>query len=126
MLVRRDVLRASKVMADRVTKNPKIEILWNRAPVSAHGDNLLRSLKIKDTKSPDKVENLPVNGLFYAIGHTPNTSIFKGQVHLDDSTGYMKVQPHDGHPSTYTNIPGVFACGDVVDQWYRQAITAAG
>jgi thioredoxin reductase (NADPH) len=124
LLVRRDALRASKVMGDRAMKHPKIEILWNKVPVSAHGDRLLKSLKIKDTKT-EEVTDLSVNGLFYAIGHVPNTQIFKGQLDTDE-TGYLKVQPNAGTPSTYTNVPGVFACGDVQDHTYRQAITAAG
>jgi thioredoxin reductase (NADPH) len=98
--------------------------MYNKAPVSAHGDKLLKSLKIQDTKT-GAIDDLAVNGLFYAVGHTPNTGIFKGQLDTDD-IGYMKVVPNKGVPSTYTNIPGVFACGDVVDHTYRQAITAAG
>ena len=89
MLVRRDKLRASKVMQDRALKNPNIEILWNKVPQKALGDRLLKSLEIKDTKS-GQVSELPVNGLFYAIGHKPNTDLFKGQLHLDE-TGYFRV-----------------------------------
>jgi thioredoxin reductase (NADPH) len=124
MLVRRDALRASKVMADRVNKNPKIEILWNQVPISAHGDSLLKSLKIQDTKTKETT-NLDVNGLFYAIGHTPNTEVFKGQLEIGEN-GYINVQSHKGAASTFTSVPGVFACGDVQDYVYRQAITAAG
>ena len=124
MLVRRDKLRASKVMQDRAMKNPNIEILWNKVPVKANGDRLLKSLDLKDTKT-GQTSNLPVNGLFYAIGHKPNTEIFKGQLKLDE-TGYIKVYHHNGSPSTYTSVEGVFACGDVQDHTYRQAITAAG
>ena len=124
LLVRRDKLRASKVMAERALKHPKIEILWNKVPVKAEGDKLLKKLIIQDTITQEK-SDLDVNGLFYAIGHTPNTEIFKGQLHLDE-TGYLKVQSKNGVPSTYTNVEGVFACGDVQDHTYRQAITAAG
>jgi thioredoxin reductase (NADPH) len=85
---------------------------------------LLKSLDIKDTVS-GAVTPLEVNGLFYAIGHKPNTDLFKGQVHLDE-TGYIKVFHNNGTPSTYTSVEGVFACGDVQDHTYRQAITAAG
>lgn len=124
LLVRRDVLRASKVMAERALKHPKIELVWNTAPVSAHGDRLLKSLKVRDTKT-EELRDLEVNGLFYAIGHVPNTAIFKDQLDTDE-TGYLKVKLHNGYPSTYTNIEGVFACGDVQDKIYRQAVTAAG
>jgi thioredoxin reductase (NADPH) len=124
VLVRRDKLRASKVMQDRLLKNPKIEVLWNKIPLKAEGDRLLQNLKIQDTKTND-VSDLKVNGLFYAIGHKPNTDIFKGQLHLDE-TGYVRVYRHNGVPSTYTSVEGVFACGDVQDHTYRQAITAAG
>lgn len=124
VLVRRDKLRASKVMAERLMKHPKVEILWNTAPVEAKGDKVLKELIIEDTKTGEK-RSLAVNGLFYAIGHTPNTSVFGDQLEKDE-TGYLKTIPHDGVPSMYTNIEGVFACGDVQDKTYRQAITAAG
>ena len=124
MLVRRDKLRASKVMADRALKHPKIEILWNKVPLEAKGDRLMKSLVLQDTKTQEQSE-LEVNGLFYAIGHKPNTDIFKGQVDLHDN-GYIKVHLNNGVPSTWTNVQGVFACGDVQDYTYRQAITAAG
>eukprot|EP00842_Homolaphlyctis_polyrhiza_P002176 jgi/Hompol1/295/HPOL_005272-RA len=124
VLVRRDKLRASKVMADRLLKHPKVEVLWNKVPIRAEGDRLLKNLVIEDTVTGER-SNLAVNGLFYAIGHKPNTDIFAGQLDLDE-TGYVKVYSNNGTPSTYTNIPGVFACGDVQDHTYRQAITAAG
>jgi thioredoxin reductase (NADPH) len=124
VLVRRDKLRASKVMQDRLLKHPKIEVLWNKIPVKAEGDRLLQNLKIQDTKTK-AVTDLPVNGLFYAIGHKPNTDIFNGQLHLDE-TGYVRVYRHNNTPSSYTSVEGVFACGDVQDHTYRQAITAAG
>lgn len=120
MIVRRDKLRASKVMQDRVMKNKQIEILWNKIPQKALGDRFLKSLEIKDTKTGDMSE-LPVNGLFYAIGHKPNTDIVQGQLDLDE-TGYIKTIPG----SCNTSIQGVFACGDVQDKKYRQAVTAAG
>ena len=124
LLVRRDKLRASKVMAERAMKHPKIEILWNKVPVEAKGDRLLKTLVLQDMVTQEKTE-LASHGLFYAIGHTPNTDIFKGQLDLQES-GYIQVKPNNAVPSTYTNIPGVFACGDVQDHTYRQAITAAG
>ncbi|KAJ3269062.1 thioredoxin-disulfide reductase [Terramyces sp. JEL0728] len=124
MLVRRDKLRASKVMQDRALKHKKIEILWNRAPVVAEGEKLLKNLKIKNTVD-NSISDLPVNGLFYAIGHKPNTDMFAGILNLDE-TGYIKVYHNNGTPSTYTSVEGVFACGDVQDHTYRQAITAAG
>ncbi|KAJ3373986.1 thioredoxin-disulfide reductase [Kappamyces sp. JEL0680] len=124
MLVRRDKLRASKVMADRAMKNPNIEILWNRVPIKATGDRLLKGLELKDTVS-GAISTLEVNGLFYAIGHKPNTDLFGSQLHLDE-TGYVRTYPHNGVPSSYTSVEGVFACGDVQDHTYRQAVTAAG
>ena len=124
MVVRRDKLRASKVMQERAFKNPNIEILWNKIPVKANGERLLKSLDLKDTKTGE-ISSLPVNGLFYAIGHKPNTEIFKNQLKLDE-TGYIKVYHSNGTPSTFTSVEGVFACGDVQDHTYRQAITAAG
>ena len=105
-------------------KHPKVEIRWNRVPVEAKGDRVLKTLMIKDTTN-DATSALECNGLFYAIGHVPNTAVFGKQLSLDE-TGYIKVQPRDGNPSTYTSIEGVFACGDVQDRIYRQAITAAG
>ncbi|KAI8903793.1 hypothetical protein EDD86DRAFT_195513 [Gorgonomyces haynaldii] len=124
MLVRRDVLRASKVMAERAQKHPKIEILWNTVPVEVKGDRLMNTLTVQDTKT-NATRDLPMNGLFYAIGHTPNTAFLKGHLDLDE-VGYVKVYQNNGYPSTYTNVPGVFACGDVQDKIYRQAVTAAG
>ncbi|KAK9766001.1 thioredoxin-disulfide reductase [Basidiobolus ranarum] len=121
VLVRRDKLRASPIMAERLLKNPKIEVLWNTVPLEAKGDGkLLKSLTLQDTKTKESRE-MEVNGLFYAIGHTPNTEPFKGQIDLDQD-GYIQVESG----STKTNISGVFAAGDVQDRRYRQAITAAG
>lgn len=124
MLVRRDKLRASKVMADRVANHAKIEILWNKVPIKASGGRLLNTLTLRDTVT-GKETDVAASGLFYAIGHTPNTAVFGGQLTLDE-TGYIKVRSNHGSPSTYTNIEGVFACGDVQDHIYRQAVTAAG
>ncbi|ORX96106.1 thioredoxin reductase [Basidiobolus meristosporus CBS 931.73] len=121
VLVRRDKLRASSIMAERLLKNPKIEVLWNTVPIEAKGDGkLLKSLVLQDTKTKESRE-MEMNGLFYAIGHKPNTEPFKDQVDLDQD-GYIKVEPG----SSKTNVPGVFAAGDVQDRRYRQAITAAG
>jgi len=121
LVVRRDKLRASKVMQERLMKNKKIEIVWNHVPIEAVGDGrLLNGLKIQDVLNKEE-KILPVNGLFYAIGHKPNTDPFVGQIELEQD-GYIKVEPG----TTNTNVPGVFACGDVQDRRYRQAITAAG
>lgn len=124
MIVRRDKLRASNIMQQRAMKHPKIEILWNKAPVKATGDKVLKALELKDTVT-NEISTLAVNGLFYAIGHKPNTEIFANQLHLDP-TGYIRVFNNNGVASTFTNIEGVFACGDVQDKTYRQAVTAAG
>lgn len=121
VLVRRDKLRASKVMADRLLNNPKIQVLWNTAPIEAVGNGkLLTGLKIQNVQTKEE-SLLEVNGLFYAIGHKPNTDAFVGQIDLDED-GYIKVQAG----TTYTSVEGVFASGDVQDKRYRQAITAAG
>ena len=120
MLVRRDELRASKAMQKRVLSNPKIQVHWNTEALEAQGDSLLQRLKMKNNKTGEETV-LEANGLFYAIGHEPNTTFLEGQVPLDD-TGYVKTKPD----STDTGIPGVFACGDVKDRVYRQAVTAAG
>ena len=119
---RRDEFRASKIMADRVFANDKINIMWNSAVEDIHGsrETGVTGLKIKDTVSGE-LKNVDCDGIFMAIGHVPNTGIFKGQIDLDDK-GYITTQPD----TTNTNVPGVFACGDVQDQVYRQAITAAG
>ncbi|TPX38816.1 thioredoxin-disulfide reductase [Synchytrium endobioticum] len=125
VLVRRDKLRASKVMADRLLRHPKVEVLWNKVPIEAEGDGrLLKGLLIEDTVTKEQT-TLDVNGLFYAIGHKPNTDIFKGILDMDED-GYVKTYPNHGYPSTHTNVAGVFACGDVQDKIYRQAISAAG
>ncbi len=119
---RRDELRASKIMQDRVFENKSIEIMWNSSldDISGTKDSGVTGAMIKDTVSGD-TKKISCDGVFMAIGHIPNTSVFKGQLDLDDK-GYIITKPD----STYTNIPGVFACGDVQDQTYRQAVTAAG
>ena len=119
---RRDEFRASKIMADRVLNNEKIDIMWNSAVEDIHGakDTGVTGVKIKDTISGD-LRDVSCDGIFMAIGHVPNTNIFKGQIDLDEK-GYITTEPD----TTNTNVSGVFACGDVQDQVYRQAITAAG
>ena len=119
---RRDELRASKVMQERAFKNPKIEWLWNHEVVDVLGtpENGVHALKVRHTGTGEESE-FACQGLFLAIGHQPNTAVFKGQLELDD-VGYIKVR----HPSTRTNVEGVFACGDAMDPNYRQAVTAAG
>ncbi|KAI9226025.1 MAG: thioredoxin reductase Trr1 [Piptocephalis tieghemiana] len=121
VLVRRDKLRASQVMADRLLKHPKIEVLWKTVVEEAEGsDGLLSSLTIRDRET-NTTRKLPAQGLFYAIGHIPNTAFLAGQVEAD-ADGYLLTQPN----TTLTSVPGLFAAGDVQDKRYRQAITAAG
>ncbi len=120
MIVRRDELRASKIMAARALNDPKISIEWNSSVVSMAGDKALESVTIKNNLTGE-TKDLPVNGLFVAIGHDPRSELVKGQVELDEA-GYVKVEGR----GTKTNLTGVFACGDLVDHTYRQAITAAG
>ncbi len=120
LLVRRDELRASKAMQERVFDNEKIEVLWNTEAIEAEGNNVLTHVRIKNNKTQEE-KRLEANGLFYAIGHDPNTAFLNGQLTLDE-TGYIVTQPG----TTNTSIPGVFACGDVQDKTYRQAVTAAG
>jgi thioredoxin reductase (NADPH) len=117
---RRSELRASKIMADRARSNEKIRWIWNADVAAVRGGDRLEGLQLKDTKTGSE-SNLAVDGLFIAIGHLPRSELVLGQVELDDE-GYIKVPPG----STQTNVPGVFAAGDVVDHTYRQAITAAG
>ena len=117
---RRKELRASKIMQDRAFANPKIEFVWNSVVTDVKGDGRVEALELSDTETGATSE-LAVTGLFVAIGHDPNTSLFTGQLELDDG-GYIVTQPG----STVTSIPGVFAAGDVQDHIYRQAITAAG
>ncbi|MEV7212141.1 thioredoxin-disulfide reductase [Kitasatospora cineracea] len=117
---RRNSLRASKAMQERAFADPKITFAWDSAVEEIHGDPKLSGLTLRDTNTGD-LRELPVTGLFIAIGHDPRTELFKGQLELD-AEGYLKVDA----PSTRTSLPGVFAAGDVVDHTYRQAITAAG
>jgi thioredoxin reductase (NADPH) len=117
---RRDSLRASKIMADRAMNDPKISFAWNSEVVDVLGDAKVSGVLLRDTVTGETRE-LPITGLFVAIGHDPRSELIKGQVSLDDE-GYVLVAA----PSTRTEIPGVFACGDLVDHTYRQAITAAG
>ena len=120
LIHRRDSFRASKIMQDRALGNPKIEVRWNSAVKQLLGDDQLEGVTLVDTVTGAE-STLAVSGLFIAIGHRPNTDVFKGVLDMEDS-GYLITRPD----STYTNIPGVFACGDVKDHTYRQAITAAG
>ncbi|MFG2224706.1 thioredoxin-disulfide reductase [Streptomyces sp. NPDC048644] len=117
---RRDTLRASKAMQERAFADPKIKFVWDSEVAEIHGDNKLSGLTLRNLKT-DETSELPVTGLFIAIGHDPRTELFKDQLKLDDE-GYLKVDA----PSTRTNLEGVFGAGDVVDHTYRQAITAAG
>lgn len=121
MIHRRDQLRASKIMQQRVFDNPKIQVLWNKVAIDVLGDRMITALRLKDTRTGE-VSDLPVGGLFLAIGHTPATAFLEGQLELD-AKGYIKLR--DPYRTT-TSIEGVFAAGDVVDSVYRQAITAAG
>jgi thioredoxin reductase (NADPH) len=116
---RRDQLRASRIMIERATANPNIEFRWNSQVTEVLGDNKVCGLTVVDTVNGETAE-LPVTGLFVAIGHQPNTGLFSGKLELDEN-GYIAT--HDG---SLTNVEGVFACGDVQDHYYRQAITAAG
>ena len=117
---RRDSLRASKIMQERALANEKIDFAWNSAVEEVVGGDKLESLTLRDTLTGE-TRSLPVTGLFVAIGHDPRSELIKGQVHLDEE-GYVLVEGR----STRTNLEGVFACGDLVDHTYRQAITAAG
>jgi thioredoxin reductase (NADPH) len=120
LIVRRDVLRASRIMQERALTNEKIEIHWNSQVTELHGDSSLSSVTLKNNADGTSAP-LAVTGLFIAIGHKPNTSIFTGVLDMEES-GYLLTR----EGSTYTNVEGVFAAGDVQDHVYRQAITAAG
>lgn len=120
ILHRRDKFRASKIMQERAFNNPKITIRWNSQVTDLVGDTKLEAIKVVDTVTGAN-DTLVVSGLFVAIGHRPNTDVFAGVLDMDD-LGYLVTQPG----SSRTNVPGVFACGDVQDHTYRQAITAAG
>ncbi|WP_341737024.1 thioredoxin-disulfide reductase [Microcoleus sp. CAWBG640] len=120
MLVRSSSMRASKAMQDRVLNNPRITVHWNTEPVDVYGNGKLEGIRVRNTETGTE-SNLPVNGLFYAIGHTPNTGLFQGQLELD-KIGYIRPK----HGSVETSVEGVYAVGDVQDHEFRQAITAAG
>ena len=120
LIHRRDSLRASKIMQDRAFNNPKIEMLWNTTVTDLAGTDKLEGAMVRNVITGEE-SLLPVTGLFVAIGHRPNTDLFSGVLDMEDN-GYLITKPG----STYTNIDGVFACGDVQDHTYRQAITAAG
>ncbi len=120
LIHRRDELRASKIMQERAFADPKLEMVWNSEITAINGEERLESLTLRDTVTGEE-RQLDVTGLFIAIGHDPRSELLTGQVDLDDD-GYVLVD----HPSTATNLPGVFAAGDLVDHHYRQAITAAG
>ena len=120
IVVRRDVLRASKIMQDRAHANPKISFIWNSQVTKINGDASVSGVELRDTVT-GATSSLDVTGVFVAIGHRPNTDLFRGVLDMED-TGYLVTKPG----STYTNVDGVFACGDVQDHTYRQAITAAG
>lgn len=122
LIHRRDELRASKIMAQRVLEHPKIEVIWNHVPTRLIGDKKsgITGAIIKNTQTGEETE-IQTNAIFYAIGHTPNTKLFEGILKADGN-GYLITKPD----STQTEIPGVFACGDVKDHVFRQAVTAAG
>ncbi|MGY6744896.1 MAG: thioredoxin-disulfide reductase [Cecembia sp.] len=120
MLVRREEMRASQIMQKRVMNNPKIEILWNTETEEILGEEEVNGVRVVNNRTGEKKE-LKISGFFVAIGHEPNTAIFKNFIDMDES-GYIKTIPG----TTKTNIEGVFACGDAQDHVYRQAVTAAG
>ena len=117
---RRDALRASKIMSERALKHPKVEVIWNHVLAKVEGNSIVGSVVLQDVKTGQELKR-EAGGVFFAIGHTPNTAFLQNQVQLE-SNGYLKVQPG----TSYTSIEGVFAAGDVQDHVYRQAITAAG
>jgi thioredoxin reductase (NADPH) len=120
MLVRKDQMRASKAMQHRVTNTPNIDLRYNTEIDEVLGDQVVEGLRMRNNATGE-VEEIPITGLFIAIGHQPNTTIFKGQLDMD-SAGYLLTKGK----TTQTNCPGVFAAGDVQDKEYRQAVTAAG
>ncbi|GEP96797.1 thioredoxin-disulfide reductase [Chitinophaga cymbidii] len=120
MLVRRHEMRASKIMQDRVLKTTNIMVYWNTETVEVLGENKVDGVRIRNTESGEE-KDIPVSAFFVAIGHQPNSDIFKGKLDMDEQ-GYIKTIPG----SSRTSVEGVFACGDVQDKIYRQAVTAAG
>ena len=120
MLVRKDHMRASKAMQHRVTSTPNIDLRYNTEIDEVLGEQVVEGLRMVNNQTGEK-EEIEITGLFIAIGHKPNTEIFKGQLDMDDA-GYLITEGK----STKTNLPGVFASGDVQDKEYRQAVTAAG
>jgi thioredoxin reductase (NADPH) len=116
---RRDSLRASKIMQERARKNEKIEFVWNSEVEEVLGEDCVAGVRIRDVVSGER-RDIAVQALFVAIGHEPNTALFRGQIDLD-ATGYIQVTR-----GTRTSVEGVFACGDAMDPTYRQAVTAAG
>ena len=120
MLIRKDAMRASKIMQDRVLKTPNIRVYWNTETLEILGDQKVHAVKVKNNQSGE-VSEIPVQGFFVAIGHQPNSDIFKGMIEMDEA-GYIKTIPG----TSKTNLEGVFAAGDVQDKHYRQAVTAAG
>ena len=118
---RRDEFRASAIMAKRALEHPKIEVMWNSVVEAMLGDDEVTGLTIRNVKTGE-VADFPTEGVFVAIGHTPNTEIFRGQLDMDE-VGYLSLR---GDGSTATSVDGVFAAGDVADSTYRQAVTAAG
>lgn len=120
MIVRRDQMRASKVMQERVLNTPNIKVYWNSETEEVLGENKVEAVRIHNSQSGEKT-TIPVSGFFIAIGHKPNSDIFKGWIDMDEA-GYIKTIPG----TSKTNVEGVFAAGDVQDKIYRQAVTAAG
>ncbi len=120
LIVRKGEMRASKIMQERVKNNPKIEVLWNSETEEIIGDHEVNGMRVYNNKTGES-RVIPIKGFFVAIGHKPNTDIFKDQIDMDE-TGYIKVKPG----TTRTNVEGVFAVGDAADRVYRQAVTAAG
>ncbi len=121
LLHRREELRASKIMQKRTLENPKVEVMWNTVLEEVLGEKLVEGVKVKNVKTGEITTLDDVTGVFLAIGHKPNTDLFKGVLDMDE-TGYIQTKPK----STYTNVPGIFASGDAQDKDYRQAVTAAG
>jgi thioredoxin reductase (NADPH) len=117
---RREEFRASKVMSARALANPKVDVIWNTTVAEVHGDDAVSGVTLNDVRT-DESRTFAADGLFVAIGHDPNTALFRGKLALDDE-GYITV----AEPRTATSVPGVFAAGDVTDRTYRQAVTAAG